>query len=48
MSSIKKKFELKNHKIVITGGGGFLARFFSEAVFLISLLKITCLLTIWA
>ena len=33
MSSIKKKFELKNHKIVITGGGGFLARFFSEAVF---------------
>ena len=27
------KFELKNHKSVISGGGGFLARCFSEAGF---------------
>ena len=33
MSSLKKKFELKNHNILITGGAGFLSKYFAEAVY---------------
>jgi NAD(P)-dependent dehydrogenase (short-subunit alcohol dehydrogenase family) len=33
VNSIKKKFELNNHNIIITGGAGFLSKYFAEAVY---------------